>query len=291
MRDDRLKFLNALFDEGDRVVFGDTLMTCNKPVDPLPYFLNTDAMRFAINPFDKWRNTENLTGIVNLLFEIDEDEFGNKVDESIQEQLFLDSGIPFTTMVSSGNKSVHVIVRFTEPFSDGELQSLWWFTIAKVLKKHGINADVRARLLTQISRVPCSIRKDTGSVQTLKHIRNRVSQLEMTEWLESNNEVVPPKPPKKEPRIFDTTGDDLTRWERAVRWTERKNGTYSTYMSTGAHDWLWKHGGNCYKNELGLSAAISMANINYGTQYTGSSGTGEVAKTITLGWKWMEKKN
>ena len=289
MRDDRLKFIEALFDDGDRVAFGEKPISCNKPADLLPFFLNTGAEQFCINPLDTWRNTENITGIVNLLFEVDEDINGNKVDESIQEQLFLDSGIPFTTMVSSGNKSVHVILRFTEPFSDGELQERWWKSIATALKKHGIKADPRARLLTQISRVPGSIRSKTGEVQTLKHIRERVSQLEVLEWLSKNDVVIPPKKVYVA-RVFDTTGDDLTRWERAVRWTERKNGTYSTYMTTGAHDWLWKHGGNCYKNELGLSAAISMAHINYGTQYTGSSGTGEVAKTITLGWKWMEKK-
>ena len=290
MRDDRLKFIEALFDDGDRVAFGEKPISCNKPVDPIPFFLNTEAEQFCINPLDKWRNTENITGIVNLLFEVDEDINGNKVDEETQEKLFLDSGIPFTTMVSSGNKSVHVILRFTEPFEDGELQERWWKSIAVALNKHGIKADPRARLLTQISRVPCSIRSKTGEVQTLKHIRNRVSHLEVLEWLTINDVVIPPKKIYV-PVVWNTDGDDLTRWERAVKLTERKNGTYSTYMTTGAHDWLWKHGGNCFKNEISLGSTISMAITNYGTHYTGGSGTGTVEKAVELGWKWMEKKN
>lgn len=290
MIEDRLKFMEALFDEGDRVAFGENPLTCNKPVELLPYFLNTDAEQFCINPLDKWRNTENITGIVNLLFEIDEDIDGKEVDEETQEKLFLDSGLPFTTMVTSGNKSVHVILRFTKPFPDGEMQERWWKSIAKALKKHGINADKRARLLTQISRVPCSIRSKTGEEQELKHIRKRVTPLEVFEWLKENGIDIPPKKVYV-PKVWNTDGDDLTKWERAVRWTERKNGVYSTYMTTGAHDWLWKHGGNCFKNEIGLNQSVSIAVQNYGTHYTGSSGTGTVENAITLGWKWMEKKN
>lgn len=300
MKQDRLDFIEALFDDGDKIPFGDTLKTCNKPIDPIPYFLNTDAERFAINPFDKWRNTDNLTSIVNLLFEIDEDEWGNKVDEETQEKLFLDSGVPFTTMVSSGNKSVHVIVRFTEPFlfnsekdKQSEEQERWWFSIAEALKKHGIIADVRARLLTQISRVPGSIRKDTGKVQTLKHIRNRVSQSEMIEWLTENGVEIPPKKVYV-PREFNpewNNVDDLTKWERAVRWTERKNGAYSSYMTTGCYDWLLKCGMNCYKNELSINQAVNFAIQNYGSQYSGTSGSGPVEKPIGAGWKWLEKKN
>ena len=299
MREDRLQFLEALFDDGDRVVFGDTLKTCHKPIEPIPFFLNTNAERFAINPFDKHRNTDNLNAIVNLLFEIDEDEFGNKVDEEIQEKLFLDSGIPFTTMVSSGNKSVHVILRFTEPFlfnsekdKQSEEQSRWWFSIAKALKKHGIVADVRARLLTQISRVPGSIRKDTGEMQTLKHIRNRVSRSEVIEWLDLNDIQIPPKKVyiPREPNPEWNNVDDLTKWERAVRWTERKNGKYSTYMTTGAHDWLLKCGMNCYKNELSIGSAVNFAIQKYGTTFKGSSGSGHVEKSLELGYKWLEKK-
>ena len=292
MREDRLQFLEVLFDPNDKVVFGDSPKTCNKPIDAIPFFLNTNAMQFAINPFDKWRDTDNLKGIVNLLFEIDEDQLGNKVDEETQEKLFLDSGIPFSTMVSSGNKSVHVIVRLTEPLENGELQERVWFTVARALAKHGIIADKRARLLTQISRVPGSIRKKTGLMQTLKHIRKRVSLQELTEWIHANDEEIPPKKVyvPREPNPEWNNVDDLTKWNRAVSWTERKNGKYSTYMTTGAHDWLLKCGMNCYKNELSIGQAVNFAIQNFGSTFTGSSGSGTVEKSLELGYKWLEKK-
>lgn len=293
MREDRLRFIEALFDDDDRVAFGPDPKHCNKPADIIPFFLNTEEEQFCINPLDKWRDTDNITKIQSLLFEIDKDKNDKLVEEDIQEKLFLDSGIPFTTMVSSGNKSIHVILRFTEPFESGAIQACWWNAIAKVLLKHNIVADVRARLLTQISRVPCSIRSKTGEMQTLKHIRNRVTPLEVTEWLELNGVVVEPVKPYI-PYEWDPSidrGDNLTKFNRAVSWTQKHKGVYSTYMSTGLHDWLFTYGGNCFKNQLDVSTAIGMAVAEYGTQYTGSSGTGYVEKAVELGWKWMEKKN
>lgn len=298
LKEDRLKFIQALFDEDDQIAFGDNPKVCNKPIDPIPYFLTTSAEQFCINPLQEWRKTENVTNLQSLLFEVDVDADGNKMEEDLQEKLFLDSGMPFTTMVSSGNKSVHVIVRFTKPFTDGEFKreewhKAWWNAIAKALLKYGINADERARLVTQISRVPGSVRSKTGQIQTLKHIRDRVSPLEMYEWLKQNDvEIIAPKP--YVPYTWDETrskGDSITKWQRAVRWTERKKGFYSQSMTTGLHDWLFTYGGNCFKNELEVHIAQAMAVSEWGTHYTGTSGTGLVEKAVEAGWKWMSKQN
>lgn len=289
MKEDRLRFLEALFDDGDQIAFGKDNASSNKPLDPIPFFLFTDAEKFCINPLKEWRITENVTKIQSLLFEWDDAEVSPKE----QVKRFINSGIPFTTMVYSGGKSIHVIVRFTEPIENKEWQESWWDAIAKGLEKFGIIADVRARLVVQLSRVPESTRENTGEVQSLITIRNRVSFLEMTEWLQANGvQVEPPKP--YVPYVWDSSkdrGDVLTRWNRAVRWTEKHKGVYSKYMTTGLHDWLFTYGGNCFKNEVDLDTAIHLAVTEWGTHFTGTSGTGPVEKSVRLGWKWMEKRN
>ena len=87
-----------------------------------------------------------------------------------------------------------------------------------------------------------------------------------------------------------STEDNLTKFERAVRWTTRKNGPWSTYKTTGSHDWLLKLGINCFKNELSQDAAINMAVHMAGDTYTGTSGTGKTELVVKKGWEWASKR-
>ncbi len=289
MKEARLQFLEALFDDKDLVAWGDTPKTCNKPLDPIPGFLITQDEQFCINPLREWRNTENVTKIQSLLFEVDDKD----LTPDQQKDLFFKSGLPFTTMVSSGGKSVHVIVRFTEPLED-KMREPWWFAISKVLKTYGLKCDPAARLVVQISRMPLSIRKKTGELQQLITIQDRVSQEMMREWLDSHNmKVVPPV--EREP-IKYTIGandavDNMKKFDIARKFTEKKHGTYSTYMPTGAHMWLFYFAINCYKVDLSLDASMGLARVEWGSTYTGSSGTGKMEEVINKGWKYAYNRN
>lgn len=288
MKDLRYKFLTALFDDGDKVAWGDGPKTCNKPIDPIPGFLTTDAQMFAINPFNKWRDSNNTENVKCLLFEVDD----KNVTPDEQKELFLKSGMPFTTMVKSGGKSVHVIIRFTEPL-EKDMREPWWYAVEKVLKTYGLKCDPMARLLTQISRVPLSIRKNTGELQELVTIQERVSQDELREWLLKHGVEVK-KPKKIEPIKYEVGANDrvdnLKKFDIARKFTEKKHGTYSTYMPTGSHMWLFYFALNCYKLDLSLEAAISLAQIEWGTTYTGSSGTGQMDAVINKGWMYGYNK-
>jgi len=298
---DRFKFLQALFDDDDKVAFGMCKETSNKPVDPLPHFLHTDGLMFCINPLTEWRNTKNVTKIQSLLFECDDTNL------TIRDQikLFIKSGLPFTTMTTSGKKSVHVIVRLIEPIEDALWQKQWWKAIETALLKHGIVADFRARLIPQLSRIPGGMRNveiedDEGqsyniiNQQKLVFIRDRVSQSEMKQWLAKNNiEVQTPKVP--EPSTYvpgaNDAVDNKQKFDTAKKWVTEKQGLYSSSTTTGGHSWLFEFGIKCWSVDLNLDAAISMAELEWGTRYLGSNGGGNTNFPLKAGWLFGHNNN
>lgn len=279
-------FINLLFDDDESTGFGSTNNeTCHSKTKQ--QFIDCDSTNelFSVNSFVNWKETKNMK-LTSLLFEVDED-----LIPAEQVKVFLKSGMPFTTMTFSGNKSIHVIVRFTNIFESKQWSYQWWHAIAKVLKKYGMVADERARLATQISRVPESTRRDTQRKQTLIYTRERVSHLEMLEWIKQNGEMVY-KP--KEPKVYDSTIDwnsnksDDTKFSTAVKWTERKYGQYVISATTGNWNWLFYYGQSCFNNGLSKAYAIQMAIIQWGTQSTGGTGPFEIAKPIEKGWIWQQ---
>jgi len=285
MTEERFKFIEALFDDEDLVAFGNSDATSNKPIDPIPYFLNTNAEKFCINPLREWRKTENVTKIVSLLFEMDEG--GYSIEEQID--MFNKSGLPYTTMVKSGSKSVHVIVRFEEPIESAKWQRQWWEAIADALLQHGIIADRRARLVVQLSRVPNSIRSN-GNVQELVCIKKRIGFDTMRKWLSKHNiEVLPPKEPTPSTYVAGTNDhvSNLTKFETANRWTAEANKmSYSVYMETGAHMWLFDFGKNCWKVDLAENIAVAMAQNQWGVRYKGTNGGGLIETIVKQGWQF-----
>ena len=145
MIDRRDEFLKVLFDEDDNVAWGRDDQDACRPHYPYPMFLHTNAVKFCINPLSTWRDGKHTTAINALLFEMDYDDSKGKdkrVLIPIKEQirLFEESGIPYTTMVYSGGKSVHVIVRFTEQIDQTMFQPTWT-AISKALTQNGCFID------------------------------------------------------------------------------------------------------------------------------------------------------
>lgn len=301
MKDIRHKFLNLLFDEGDKVAFGNDKQLSNKPVDPFPAWLHTDAEMFCINPLKKWRQSENVTSINSLLFEIDEDIDKNRVPVKEQIRLFVKSGLPFTTMTFSGSKSVHVIVRFAEPLESGQWQRQWWHTIQKCLNQrfkelyteNVVIIDKSTKALVQLSRVPESTRSN-GNVQKLIMMRDRVTQAEMQEWLaEYGFSVEQPKEYETEAWTWGTNNDKgaLEKFETCKRWCQKDHGLYSPSWTTGGHMWFFELGKNMWRVELDPDAGANLARLEYGQTYLGNNGGGNVIETIKSGWEWSKRAN
>jgi len=308
MIDRRQEFLDVLFDFDDKIAFGMDDGSACKPIDPLPDWLYTKANKFCINPLHTWRNTGNVTAINSFLFEIDRDADGNQIPIKQQVKMFLDSGLPYTTMVYSGTKSVHCIVRLTEPV-EGDWFRSWWEAINRVLTAKGLPIDAATMKIPQLSRVPGSIRMDKvkdeegnfkkddkgnyilveGNEQKLIHINRRVTQSEIKEWLAENNiEVEAPRVP--EPSTYvpgaNDAVDNKAKFEKAIAWTTDKGGSYSSSTTTGGHSWLFDLGMNCWKVDLNKDAAVSMAEIEWGTRYLGSNGGGNTNFPVKAGWEF-----
>lgn len=292
--EDRLRFIEALFDDGDQVAFGDTDRDAAKPTDPIPYFLNTNANKFCINPVKDWRNGENVTSLNSILIECDD----KSLSREDQIQRFEESGLPYTTMMWSGTKSIHCIIRFKDPIwhedfeMKRQLYKNWHAAIRKVVLKYGITADPSTDKLPQLSRVPGSTRLGTGTLQELITIKERVNQSQVIEWLQKHGEVVE-QPVKREPIIYNQGANDgvsnISKFKLARSWTEKKHGVYSTYMPTGAYMWLWHLGLNAYKLDMSFESVASFAQIEWGHQYIGSNGSGKVSEAINKGWTYGYK--
>lgn len=288
------KFTEVLFDPDQPIAFGkdnkDRLV--NIPRGHEDFINDIKAEKFCINPVWDWRVTDNIM-ITSLLFEVDEKGLSPKE----QVKLFLKSGLPFSTMTYSGGKSIHVILRFNTKFNGTKWSYQWWFAIARALEKYGIVADPNARLATQLSRVPNTIRElddGTSKKQTLIYIRNRVDASEVLEWLRVNGEEVK-KPVERKKTKYEANAnqfvDDTEKWEAAYKFKSKWNGEYNPTAVTGNYMWLFNFGMYCYRVDLSLNASISLSQNKFGIKYRGSNGEGTVEEAITKGWERAESYN
>jgi hypothetical protein len=291
--EERTKFLELLFDDGDHIAWGNDRECSNKPMDPYPIWFSTNAEMFCINPLKDWRKTQNVTSINSMLFEMDEDENDEVIPTKQQIRMWLESGIPFTTMTYSGNKSVHVIVRFDEPIEDKMWQRQWWKAIYEVLvHTFKMPIDKNTKALPQLSRMPCSVRQDTGKQQKLILTRARVTQREMKEWIEANGgQLRKPSPPTISDYEPGTNDDvlDAEKFKTAVRWTTKsQRSKYESLGESGSHMWLFQLGLNCYKTDMRPESSVRLATGLYGTEYVGTNGGGYVERAVLDGWQWAE---
>lgn len=295
---ERNRFLDLIFDDGDQVAWGNDRETSNRPMDPYPGWYETNASFFCINPLNEWRLTKNVTKINAMLFEMDKDKKGQVIPAKQQVRMWLESGIPFTTMTYSGNKSVHVIVRFDEPIEDKQWQRQWWRAIHDVLTyTFKMPVDPNTKALPQLSRMPCSVRPDTGEQQKLILTRARVTQREMKDWIEANGfQLKPPKQSDETSVGYYTNGNasELQKYKRAKQFQIKDHGMYSQDWNTGAHNWFLGLGIKFYNEQVDLNVGIGLAEVDFGSQFKGESNGGWVGNTadsITAGYNWASNNN
>ena len=296
MIDRRDEYLKVLFDEDENVAWGKDDQDACRPHYPWPMFLHTEAVKFCINPLSTWRDGKHTTAINSLLFEMDYRKVdGKKVLIPIKEQvrLFEASGLPYTTMVYSGGKSIHVIVRFTESL-DEKMFRPTWIAIEKALTKLKCWIDPATMKIPQLSRVPNSMRPDTGKKQTLVFIKERVSMLEMTEWLTSNDvEIEIPVPRKNTVYIPNANNEiaDDEKFTAAYNMYKKKYGEFESTETTGNWVNCVNIGTLCYKVDLSLGATVGLCNNKLGYTIKTSNGEVPTADAITAGYEWADKNN
>lgn len=285
----RKDFLEVLFDVDDLVAWGKNDAYCRYPKSPWPEMLHTQDVKFCINPLSGPRSGDNVTQINALLFEMDKDEHKNIIPPKTQLCMWEASEMPYSTMVWSGFKSIHVIVRLDKPVPEKLFRPLWE-AIYRVLVKKGMPIDTATMKIPQISRLPLSYRD--GKLQRLIDVRSRVTLQELGEWLKANGETVKkPKPPKPI-KFKESSYSDTSKWNYAYKRTARYHGDYVSYASTGNHNWLFEFGKQCFLAQLDVDQAIQISKQNWGQTYnTSANGPQDLAKPIESGFKWKHNKH
>lgn len=141
----------------------------------------------SLNPLRDSRKDANCTAHRNFLIEID------KLPLSEQLKYVEGTGVPFTSMTYSGNKSFHFVVALADNLRD----KVEYAHAARWL--HGIveKADHSTRNPSRFTRVPGSVNNKTGRVQELIKLEQRVSNEEFYKWLNH----YPHMQPRRQSRI------------------------------------------------------------------------------------------
>lgn len=160
-----------------------------------------DHSFFCVNPVKSERKNADVQKFRNFLFEIDE--------ISLEEQLIhmKNKGMPCTSLAYSGNKSFHFIISLNEPVEDKEHYDFianWIHNIIEI-------ADKATKNPARLSRLPNAKREDTGKVQRLLFVYDRVKSEDLIEWLSQFEHLMPNKKPKRKSKNYNGGRSNLIK--------------------------------------------------------------------------------
>lgn len=227
------KFYNILYDPDDYIAIKNrkrlgknedgvmeyAFLKDNRSVKML---VHGDAPEYiCINPVDINSDgsaaSSNIFVYRNILMECDE----KGVDTEEQQYRIKQSGIPYSTVVFSGNKSAHHIISLEESLSSEEEYKAWFKAIETILAKYNFKADSNCKNPSRLSRAAEGINDVTGKVQDILEIRSRVPNKDMLVWFKQH-EIDPNDYIQKEIEYVSHDGpdsaNDQQRWEVALRY-------------------------------------------------------------------------
>jgi hypothetical protein len=188
-------FLNTLFDDEDKVFVGPDLYSGSvvrkKDV--------SSGQFFCLNACEGGRKKCDIKKFRNFLIEIDEIP-GTKEPMPHKEQVLLihqKYKVPYSTVVNSGNKSIHFIISLEEPLDNVEEYQF----IAAWIKNIVVEADESVLIPEKLSRFFGGINTKTQKEQKgYISKKGRVSNARFLEWLGSYPEYKPVTPEAKTTR-------------------------------------------------------------------------------------------
>lgn len=187
-------YLSTLFDPGDMTCFsrwtdktdekdGGCLETKLRPAfseyQPLSYLV--------INAMHTSRNMLNVTKHRSFLVEMD----GGTLAE--QKRRIEDSGMPWSTELYSGNKSLHFVISLEEPLPGLDEYRKVVNMLYDACLVSGIELDKNCKNVARFSRYPNVSHVNTGKVQRLLNVRGRVPNIELYRWIKSKGIALPVK--------------------------------------------------------------------------------------------------
>lgn len=161
-----------LFDEFESTCFGNIPQVTYTQEVPL-VGASTLGEFVCINPLNGPRCDANVQTYRNILLEFDEGPLEDQI------ATIMNSGLPFTTLTYSGNKSMHVIISLETPCPD---RASYDKLVSRIYSRFP-NCDKSCKNPSRLSRNPDAYRADTNKKQSIEAVRSRVSAKELDAFL------------------------------------------------------------------------------------------------------------
>lgn len=199
MNQDSIKMINLMFNKGESICVSPdqysyhsvkqedlkdqiTLISSNYTI--LPRVIGfSDINLVSLNPIKGFRKDENVTNFRSFLVEMDDGTLADQI------RYIKSSGIVYSMLVYSGNKSIHVGITLDEDLPDEDTYRFFAEWILKIMSK----ADQKTKNPSRSIRFAGNIRKETGKEMKLLDIKKRVPLSDLMFWLS--------KHPDKDPRL------------------------------------------------------------------------------------------
>jgi hypothetical protein len=218
-----IDFLNVLFDEGELTCFakdakGTRVYSALTPPAGAEFFCINPLDSKDNNPTQEWHSAHsprradcNVTKFRNILIEMD------NIELEVQLNLIKESGLPFTTAVYSGGKSIHFIISLETALTSKDEYTALVCKVYKALNFIRPGAvDKANKNPSRLSRLANSLRKDKIKIQKLLVLGSRVKNKILLDWIEENcPQEVLERPISKTTAIYNNNGR-LSPWARNV---------------------------------------------------------------------------
>ena len=184
------KLIDLMFDKGERVCVSPNKfayvavdpselksdlvrLTQNDGARSREYATHTLSM-LCLNPVLGSREDQHVTVFRSFLVEID--------NMPIKDQLTYvkNTGMPYSAIVFSGNKSLHFVITLKEPIKSIDEYKFYGKWILAVVSE----ADQATFPPTRCVRMPGVVRTETGNKQLLVELKDRVDNKVLFDWLD-----------------------------------------------------------------------------------------------------------
>lgn len=272
-------FYDTLFDPEDNTCFGNL----SKPEGRLPGIYSTrlvpvsapagQALNYlVINPMHTKRNVNNVTKFRNVMIEMDETSLTE------QWETIKASGLPFSTSVYSGGKSIHFIVSLDVPLESKEAYQKMTKKLYAAMEAKSSGIDLSNKNASRFSRTPNTFRHDKGKTQKLIEVRGRIPNAIFNKWIDDRFELLGILHEDFEPKIIEKKPVDPNSVEMDDRdkykWVKKYYLKGETMPSAGRWQFLFKAASGC--NIVGLSEATAAS---YMDEFSGFHGDREITTT------------
>jgi len=177
------------------VFSGKTTLVSPSSQIPIRTIDSDDLIFVCLNPCKGFRNDKNCYKYKNFLIEIDD------FDKQLQIDYIKRLNLPYSAMVWSGSKSVHILISLE---GDGVPNEKIYRFIYKWILNIAPLTDQALGNASRSIRLPGAIRPETGQEQELIELKEAIKIEDLMNWLKKYPDC---KPKERKKREVNGTGD------------------------------------------------------------------------------------